>query len=89
MAGLASGGSCNMVSRFTFGGCTVMATGTARGDASVIHFSTFKAGGRAMAGLASGGSCNMVRRFTFGSCTVMAASTANNDACVVECSANK
>ena len=60
MTGLTSRSSRYMVSRFTFGGCTVMAAGAARGDACVIHFATFKAGGRAVTGLAGGGSGDVI-----------------------------
>ena len=60
MTSLTSCSGCYMVSRFTFGGRTVMTAGTASGDACVVHFSTSEAGGRAMTSLASGGSCNMV-----------------------------
>ena len=89
MAGLTGRGGCYMVSRFTFSGCTVMTAGTARGDACVIHFATFKAGGRAMTGLTGRSRRYMVSRLTFSGCTVMTAGTARGDACVVECSASK
>ena len=61
-----------------------MAAGTACSDASVAHFSTFEAGGRAMTSLTGRGRCYMVSRFTFGRCTVVAAGAASGDACVIK-----
>ena len=66
-----------------------MAAGTACGDASMIHFATFKAGGRAMTGFASRSRRYMVSRFTFGSCTVMAAGTTCSNASVIKLSASE
>ena len=89
MTGLTGRSRRYMVSRFTFGGCTVMAAGAACGDASVIHFATFKAGGGAMAGFASCSGCDVVSRFAFGSCTVMAAGTACSNSSMIKLSASE
>ena len=89
MTGLASRSRRYMVRRFTFGSCTVMAAGTACGDASVIHFATYKAGGGAMACFASCSGCDVVSRFAFGCCTVMAAGTASCDASMIHFSTSE
>ena len=44
MAGLTCRSRCYMVCRFTFGGCTIMTAGTARGDACMIKLSTSECG---------------------------------------------
>ena len=66
-----------------------MAAGTACSNASVIHFSTFETGGRAMTGFAGRSRRYMVSRFTFGSCAVMAAGTACSNASMIKLSASE
>ena len=60
MTGFTSFCGWYMVAWLSFSCCTVMAAGTACSNASVIHFATFKAGGRAVAGLTGRGRRYMV-----------------------------
>ena len=60
MTSLTSCSGCYMVSRFTFGCCTVMAAGTARGDACVAHRCALEACCAGMASFTLGGRFYMV-----------------------------
>ena len=60
MTSLASSSGCNMVSRFAFGGCTVMAAGAASGDASVAKFGALEACCAGMASFTTSGCFYMV-----------------------------
>ena len=60
MTGLTGRSRRYMVSRFTFGCCTVMTAGTARGDTSVVKCSASKRNSRFVASFASGGGGDVV-----------------------------
>ena len=65
-----------MSSIFIFGSNTVVATRAASNNASMIHFCTFKAGGRVMTSFTACGSADVIIRLTFSRRAIMAAGTA-------------